>query len=207
MSRDYKNNVIVNDNYWRQYFIRQNFGIPTEGQIIDWGFWLNPHNFSKIALYGEDVKTHLNTNFLTPVDLITTSSGWYDAGDIGNPSKHLGVAAAAAHNNFGTAYYDRNLGFFDTLVPLLHQKNIVTVIVLPPTDVSYYPYINRTMMALTNQKLSEFANRHHIKFINYTADARFSSDDFTWEMPDHLNARGAMKFSKILDEEVIKALW
>jgi hypothetical protein len=62
------------------------------------------------------------------------------------------------------------------------------------------------MMALTNQKLTEFAVRHHIKFLNFTGDARFSSNDFTWEMPDHLNARGAAKLSKILDEEVIKQL-
>ncbi len=42
-----------------------------------------------------------------------------------------------------------------------------------------------------NLKLAEFATRHHIKYVDYTGDVRFSLNDFTWKMPDHLNAQGA----------------
>ena len=54
------------------------------------------------------------------------------------------------------------------------------------------------------QKLMQFAAKHDIEFVDYTKYSYFSLEDFTWEMPDHINALGAMKFSKILDEEVIK---
>ena len=59
-------------------------------------------------------------------------------------------------------------------------------------------------MYQSKPELVEFANKHHIKFCDYTKDSRFSIEDFTWEMPDHMNALGAMKFSRILDEDVVK---
>ena len=74
-----------------------------------------------------------------------------------------------------------------------------------PTDATYYKNLDNAKTQLMSRKLTEFATKHHLKFVDYTKDPRFSIDDFTWEMPDHMNARGAMKFSKILDEEVIKA--
>lgn len=194
-------------NSWRHFFLRQYFGIQTElagRRLFDWGFWFNPHNFSKIALYGVDTKTQMNTDFLTPVDNITSSSGWFDSGDVDDPSAIFGVNAAAGHNSHSTRNFERNLGHWETLVPLLQRKNIATAMVVPPTDISYNRHVNKANFELMNRKLSDFANRHHIKFVDYTNDARFSSNDFTWEMPDHINARGAMKFSKILDEEIIR---
>ncbi|PPK74164.1 hypothetical protein B0F87_11195 [Methylobacter tundripaludum] len=199
------------NNSWRHSFLRQYFGIPTElaaERPLDWEFWLNAHNFSRIALYGDDTKAYIQTDFLTPVDIITSSSGWYNGGDVDDPSAIFGVNAAAAHNILGDVRnYDRNLRNWETLMSLLQQKNIAAVIVLPPTDVSYHRLLDKAKIELMNRKLTEFANRHHIKFVDYTHDARFSLNDFTWEMPDHINARGAMKFSRILDEEVIKAQW
>jgi len=194
-------------NTWRQFFLRQYFSIPTESadsRLFDWGFWLNPHNFSRIALYGEDTKAYINTDFLTPVDITTSSSGWFNGGDVDGSLAVFGVNAARAHNGHDVSNYDRNLGNWETLVPLLQRKNIAAVMVLPPTDLSYYRHLDKAKIELMNRKLTEFANRHHIKFVDYTGDARFSSNDFTWEMPDHINGRGAMKFSKILDEELIQ---
>ncbi len=195
------------DQSWRQFFLRQYFDIPTSSRYFDWSFWLNPHNFSKIALYGEDTKAYINTGFLTPVDIITSSSGWLDSGDVSNPHPDFGIAAAAGHNYPDERNYDHNLGYLEILVSFLQRQNIATVIVLPPTDISYYRHLDKAKVELMNRKLVEFANRHHIKFIDYTGDTRFSSNDFTWEMPDHINGQGAIKFSKILDEEVIKAQW
>lgn len=196
------------DQSWRQFFLRQYFDIATTEHLVNWAFWLNPHNFSKIALYGTDIKAQINTDFLTPVDIITSSSGWFDSGDVGNPLPIFGVNAANGHNSANDIRnYDRNLGYLETLIPHLQQNNISVVIVLTPTDISYYPYLDKSRVELLNQKLTGFANRHHVKFIDYTHDTRFSSNDYTWEMPDHINARGAMKLGKILDEEVIKPQW
>jgi hypothetical protein len=232
---------------WRQFFLRQNFNIliqPTAGLSFDSGFWVNPRNFSRIALYGDRAGSYISANhrppvdivtslldrvirgvaipvnmFATPsgwfdgedaslVDIITTPSGWLDGGDVaGNEqTQKLGVAAAEAHNaSADVGSYDRNLGYWEGMMDFLQRKNIDSVIVLLPTDISYYSHLDKLKVALMNRKLTEFANRHHIKFVDYTGDPRFSLSDFTTVLPDHMNARGAMKFSKILDEEVIKA--
>lgn len=198
---------------WRQFFLRQNFNIPikpTAGLSYDFEFWLNPRNFSRIALYGDQARGYIGANHYAPVDTITTPSGWFDSGDVSGDeqSKKLGIAGAEAHNaTSDVKNYDRNLGYWDTLIDTLQRKNIAAVIVLLPTDVSYHGYLDKTKVELMNRKLMEFAIRHHIKFVDYTDDARFSLNDFTLVMPDHMNARGAMKFSKILDKEVIKAQW
>ena len=79
----------------------------------------------------------------------------------------------------------------------LLQQNVTAVTVMLPADASYGERVDKAK----KKKLAEFASRHHIKFLSYSEDPRFSSNDFTWELVDHLNARGAMKISKILDEE------
>lgn len=195
---------------WRQFFLRQYFGLPTEltaNRLLDWGFWLNPSNFSKIALYGDLTKTYIASDYRAPVDIIASQSGWFDGGDVPtDPSNKFGITAVEAHNaSTDTKLYDRNLGYWETLIPFLQRKKINIAIVLLPTDISCYSKLNKAKVALMNNKLSAFANKHHIKFIDYTGDPRFSANDFTWEMPDHMNAQGAMKFSKILDKDVVVA--
>lgn len=196
---------------WRQYFLRQNFDIPiksTAGLPYDFGFWLNPSNFSRIALYGDQARGFIGPNHHLPVDDITTPSGWFDSGDESGDDElaiKLGIAAAEAHSaSSKVENYDRNLGYWETVIPLLQQNNIASVIVLLPTDTSYHNHFDKAKVELMNRKLTEFAIRHHIKFVDYTDDRRFSLHDYTQTMPDHLNTHGAIKFSKILDEEVIK---
>jgi hypothetical protein len=198
---------------WRQFFLRQNFNIPvkfTAGLSYDFGFWLNPRNFSRIALYGDQARGYVGANHFAPVDIITTPTGWFDSGDVSGDehSKKLGIAGAEAHNvTTNVENYDRNLGYWKALIPLLQRKNIGVAIVLLPTDVSYHGHLDKAKVELMNRKLTEFTIRHHIRFVDYTDDARFSLHDYTPVYPDHMNARGAMKFSKILDEEVIKVQW
>ena len=197
---------------WRQFFLQQNFNIPmthTAGFSYDFGFWLNPRNFSRIALYGDQARSYIYANHYKPVDVITTPSGWFDGGDVSGtePSIKLGIAAAEAHNSSADVEnYKRNIGYWEPLIDGLQRKNIAAVIVLLPTDVSYHGHLDKAKVELMNRDLREFANRHHIKFVDYTDDSRFSLNDFTAVMPDHMNALGAKKFSKILDEDVIKAL-
>lgn len=197
---------------WRQFFLRQNFNIPinpTNNVLYDFEFWVNPRNFSKIALYGDQARDNVGKNHSSPVDIITSPSGWFDAGDISGDeqTQKLGKAAAEAHNStVEVRNFSSNLRYWESLIPLLQKNNIASVIVLLPTDVSYYSHLDKAKFDLMKQELNKFAYRQHIKFIDYTGDPRFSLSDFTMVMPDHMNAHGALKFSKILDDEFIKSL-
>ncbi len=190
---------------WRQFALRQNFGISlktTVGLPFNWQFWLEPRNFSKIALYG---KALIGEELLAPVDVVASCLGWFNGGDVApDLSKNLGLAAAKDHNSTTDSdNYIHNLSDWDTLVSFLRGHNINVVMATLPTDASYYQELDKDKKNKMHDILLDFSARNNIKFVDFTGDGRFSSDDFTWEMPDHLNAKGATKFSKILDEELI----
>jgi hypothetical protein len=193
---------------WRQLFVRQNFDVPiekTRNWPFDWEFFGDPRNFSRIALYGKEARNYATVNYRAPVDVIASESGWYDAGDVGaDPALDLGAATALKHGAVGIENYDLNLGYWERLLPELKRRNIDVAIVMLPTDVSYYSKLDPLKNDVLERKLLEFAQRHNVRFINYTKDPRFSPADFTWELVDHLNGKGAAKFSKMLNDEVIE---
>ena len=197
---------------WRQFFLRQNFNIsvtPSAGILDDLGFWLQPRNFSRIALYGDQALSKTLNKHSKPVDIITTPSGWFDGGNAsgGEATIKIGIGAAAAHNeSVEVENYRQNISFWEPLIDSLQRKNIDAVIVLLPTDASYHDNLDKVKVSIMNQSLREFATRHDIEFVDYSEDPRFSLSDFTVVMPDHLNALGARKISNILDEDFIKAL-
>jgi hypothetical protein len=197
---------------WRQFFIRQNFNVsvsPSAGILDDLGFWLQPRNFSRIALYGDQALGKTLDKHSKPVDIITTPSGWFDGGNAsgGEATIKIGIGGAAAHNGSADVEnYKRNISFWEPLVESLQRKNIDAVIVLLPTDASYHGNLDKVKVSLMNQSLREFATRYNIRFVDYSEDPRFSLSDFTVIMPDHLNALGAKKISNILDQDFIKGL-
>ena len=196
---------------WRTFFDRQYFGLPTnsgQGAVGALKFWFEPRNFSKIALYGDVIKTQAIQNYKVPVEDIIAwqPSGWFDAGTVsGDLSMRLGPEAANAHSTYTyERNYEPNLRYWDRLIDELKRRKIAVAIVELPTDASFHTALDPKMVATMKKTLEEFANRHGVRFVDYTGDPRFSSRDFSWELPDHMNASGASKFGKILDEEVIR---
>jgi hypothetical protein len=54
-----------------------------------------------------------------------------------------------------------------------------------------------------NQKLNDLSRKYNIEFLDYSADRNFNLTDFT-VMPDHMNPTGSMKFSKMVNQDLIK---
>ena len=71
----------------------------------------------------------------------------------------------------------------------IQRKNIVAKVALL-TNVNYHSYFDKTKLEIINRKLTEITIKHHIKFVGYIDDVRFSLDDFTQRMPDYMNAHG-----------------
>lgn len=197
---------------WRQYFLRQNFGIPLAPPGLSPYYftqWTEPRNFSRIALYGNRASAYAGSQHHELVDMMTNPSGWFDSGDVpgDEKTKELGRAAAEAHNaSVDVSNYDRNLAYWSDLADFLKHRGVKLVIVQLPTDVSYWSNLDKTNVKVMRQKLTDFASAHGIRFADYGMDPRFGLDDFTPVMPDHMNARGAERFSKILDDEVLASL-
>jgi hypothetical protein len=196
---------------WRSFFDRQYFGLPTnggEGVVGALKFWFEPRNFSKIALYGDTLKPHAAQDYKDPVEDIIAwrPSGWFDAGTISyDPSRSMGPDTAKLFSDdTSVRHYEENLHYWDELIDELKRTGIAVAIVELPTDASFHTFLDPKMVRAMRKTVEEFAKRHGVRFVDYTGDPRFSSRDFSWELVDHMNASGANKFGKILDEEIIQ---
>ena len=206
-------NFFTSGNYgpsvqsWREEFLRQYFGIPMEptGTVSDQVRRL-PRNFSKIALYGKLITDYAGQDFQMPVDINTRPSGWFDAGDVPASSmEKYAVEAAQVHRvTAEEKYFAPNFAEWDQVVENLQRRNIQVALVGTPDPASYYDNLDPVKVRRMNEEMARFAQHHHIKMHNYMTDPRFSADDFTLKIVDHLNARGAEKFSRILDAEIIR---
>jgi hypothetical protein len=62
-------------------------------------------------------------------------------------------------------------------------------------------YLDATRLAETRAIITDLDARYHTTYRDYLTDPRFTTEDFA--DPLHLNREGAIKFSRILNEEII----
>ena len=194
--------------YWRMYFYRQFYGIQLEAnsdQYCDWGWLIEPKNFSRFALFGDKSYDYITNRFQDRLDVErTTNTGWLNSTDI-PPARledKVGPNGADAHNRTDPALYPKNLAYWGKLVVALQKRNITPVIIRMPVHSSYYLYLDPGRAAFLNKTLRDFAQQHQLEYHDYTKDRRFVLDDFTMYV-DHLSVKGAEKFSKIINDDIL----
>ena len=74
-----------------------------------------------------------------------------------------------------------------------------------PADDTYYRNLNQEKFSLMKSDLVLFARNKGVFFRDYSGDTRFNYTDYTF-MVDHMNPTGATKFSKILNQDLVKNL-
>ena len=72
-----------------------------------------------------------------------------------------------------------------------------------PVHSSYYKNLDSARFSFLKKILTDFSQKKKIPYFDYTNDPRFNLDDFTPKMVDHMNEKGAVKFSMILNKDVI----
>jgi hypothetical protein len=196
---------------WRMYFYRQYFGLPMESdadKIIPYDLITEPKTFSKIALYGSNLYSFYSHDFKDVVDCDPASTGWYDSSDA-KPAKledKNGEISAKAHNEaVNIALFKKNLSYWRRIADILRERKIKLVVVRLPAHVTYYSNLDPDIITKFTGALTKFAEENHIKYVDYTKDKRFALEDFTF-MVDHMNPRGAAKFTTLFDREVLQPL-
>ncbi len=193
---------------WRIYFYAQYHRIlpPQEGTVLGFRHSFDPKLFSKIALFGEKTKYYLE-NGSTQVDAGEPSedmTGWFNAGtkpcDL---TLNIGSSGAAAHNaSVNPSNFQMNLSWVAKIAKKVREKNIKLVILELPESHYYTDNLDPNKTALMEESIQNFAKLNKATFITYLNDARFDLKDYT-DMPDHLNAVGAEKISRIIDHDII----
>jgi hypothetical protein len=195
---------------WRSGFYREAFGIEPEG-----GQGRAVSDYSYIALYTPNVAFDLVLR-----DLVNPGVDG-DTGAEGGPAARKAAAAAAAgghelNDEFGIqrvrfheAGMSREVARYNKAVLLsacerLSALGVAAAFVSTPVHRTYSDHMNPEIYARMQADAKEIAAACRGSYHNYMSDTRFEADDFI--NSDHLNARGAGKFSRIVGDDVVRPL-
>jgi hypothetical protein len=188
---------------WRDYFYYHFWGIRYRNLSR-----FDPKLVSYIALYG--VKPALKCarkSFHEHLVRQLQSSGWWKEDTVLN-GRHLsdsfGKARVAYHDSIiKPAHFAENLHDLGALLGELRRRHIAAVIFSAPVLDSYSLHTNPAINLRNQQAIDSLCSVYGCCRADYSDDKRFEVMDFT--DADHLNARGAGKFSRILDHDSIAA--
>lgn len=97
-----------------------------------------------------------------------------------------------------------NMKILSNLIEDCQSRQIKIVLITTPGLHFYYDHMDPIRYQRMQDNLNSLKVRYEIPYFNYLKDPRFVPSDFANQ--DHLNTKGAEKFSKILDVEIIKKL-
>lgn len=113
-----------------------------------------------------------------------------------------GQERVAYHNQImNPSVLQLNLAVLGQMAELLKKKNIQMVLLVTPVYQTYARHVAAKNYETMVNGIAAVSKRYGIKSYNYFYDNRFDIGDFLDN--DHLNERGAKKFSLILKQEVI----
>ena len=197
---------------WRMYFYRQYFHIPLESNGDRASYFsdiLEPKTFSKVALYGGSAYHYYLHNFKDRVDYDPEENGWYNSQTFEHAKleNRNGEISAEAHNkSVDIELFAKNLEYWQRIANIAQAKNIKIVVARLPAHETYFTHLDPVKESKFVDAITQFAERNHARFVDYTRDKRFELDDYTY-MTDHMNPQGAAKFSSAFDREVLQSMF
>ncbi len=192
---------------WRRHFYRRYFDLAPEGSDGAAPGLLDAKRYSLIALYGveESVKL-LRRNFRSDLGNLA-ANGWqrYPAGNTRNLSPARVRERVAFHEGLqvpGQAAV--NLGYLRALSGEVRGAGAALLLVTLPVDRSYAAACDPAMIRDMEERAAAFCAAEGCAYLDYFNDPRFDSADFFDS--DHLNQSGAVKFSRILNGDLMGKL-
>ena len=189
-----------NINGWRVDFYSRYYGIPKgTGDSV----WLDPVNYSFIALYGVDeTREYVRKGFNVPLEIKMDENGWGSRGN-GSQSSEEKVKRDLAHfhSEMEPSVINENLKLLDDLFDRLKARNISVVLVTTPASEAYTRNLTPERYRRMQEGVEYLSRKHGIEYFNYLFDDRFAATDF--QDGHHLNDRGAEKFSRVIREDFV----
>ncbi len=191
------------EQLWRQYYYQHDWGIPPPRlrDRADARMW------SRVALYGPRLALNLASNgFKTSLAQDVDERGWYQVP--GQPRQpDLGPAAAQKrlayhHSIMHAENMPANLDSLDHLLSFLRQRSIDVTLVALPVWTTYADGMKAAYWDRTEETFEQLAQKYGARYISHLREPRLTSEDFA--DVDHLNARGAVHFTELLNSELGK---
>ena len=96
---------------------------------------------------------------------------------------------------------NENIAYIEHMIHLCDSYNVRLLLITTPVYHSYYDNVNSTQYNMMTAYCDSIQDAYaHVRYMNYFMDSRFVDEDFFDS--DHLDERGAEKFSKILSNEL-----
>ncbi|WP_400077630.1 hypothetical protein [Winogradskyella sp. R77965] len=159
------------------------------------------HNFELLSIGTSRCFKVLKNYYFNDDPLLNSDSlGW--GNDLGNKTKtninKAGVIVAKRHTIKAWDLLEDNVKIFQQLIEWCQQRNIKVLLVTPPAYRSYTENLNKNqfnkMTQVGNDLNSKYNNCTYYNLLNHEG---FMAEDFY--DADHLNAKGAKKFSLIIN--------
>jgi hypothetical protein len=189
-----------NTESWRAGFYRHVYGIP--GEDGDPEFKLT--NYSYIALLTpKEAVRRATFGFLGAAEMETRRYQTPASNIQDWVSETYGRRRARHHEELmRQADLPFNIAALERGCELLQRKRVSVVFITVPTHHTYYDQINLAGYQRMQESIKQITEKYGVPYFNYLRDDRFTKGDFVDS--DHLNSRGAEKFSRILNEDVVK---
>lgn len=185
---------------FRDYYYADYWGIRYPA-IHPWDI----HIYSKILHFGNYTAFQIALHGFN-VDLVR---GYHDNGWAikmkKSPALNDSVGEALMDGykaDFKKANLDSNINYLKFLIEALNKRGIHPVIYTTPMSAHGYKYMKANRIKTMDSVINSMCSTYNCPWYNYMKDSRFSDSDF--KDVGHLNPEGAAKFSRILNEEILK---
>lgn len=84
----------------------------------------------------------------------------------------------------------------------LQKRGIEPILFATPTYGEYNKLLDKELLEINSKDIETLCSKYGLKYLNHMTSVEFKLNDFF--NPDHLNKQGALKFSEILNKQIIK---
>jgi len=166
--------------------------------------WYDIRKYSKILQYGNDSAwAYALRGFNDNLTRGYLNNGWAIRGKKGKINDSMGYARVKSQEKeMIQENFETNVNDITMLLNELNKRKIKLIFFTPPFTGCYTKFLDEKRWIIINKTLNELCVKYNSKWFDYHNDLRFSDSDFRDDT--HLNKDGAIKFSKIIDEEILK---
>ena len=188
---------------WKDYFYYQYFGIKVPA--ISWN---SPSAYFRAALYRKGTLQDLITGKLdcrkefgdiqpngwerTRIDTDTVAVSYKTGSERADLHQSL-----IHHENLNA-----NLEGLENMISVLSKKGIKVYLISCPVYHTYTKYLSPATEAENLKLIQKITQKFSIPYYDFSRDPRFDREDFFDN--DHLNSKGAEKFSMMIDSLIIQ---
>jgi len=181
------------------------WGIPPQ----HWNSFLNPRYFSLTAAYGwEKVLQYIENGFTDNSWEIMKTTGWWLQGnqeleDTPHESQMGLYSIQMQHIEIMKAErIPANMKLLENFIVACQSRNIMVALITTPVHHSYSDFMDPFKYQTMQNNIQYLVDQYHVSYHNYLEDPRFLDSDFYSR--DHVNTKGSIKFSEIIDKEIIE---